>query len=200
MRFNKFMSPLLASFIMASVVEAAELPKPVGPVIHYKYPPRMTLLPGVHEKYIDCGKILRFPADPKKMFLTCDFLEQVDQNGQNICDDTDPGRMPSTEPEQKAASGRATASGLYHFSKIHHICKQEAGLYQRKLAQKLRLVERQGLARQRNLPEPQQLGQQDIDAIEHNIKKMYGDDWEQPGMCPLSEVVKQCQQEMGYAQ
>lgn len=169
MRFNKFMSPLLASFIMASTVEAAELPKPVGPVIHYRYPPRMTLLPGIHEKDIDCGKILRFPSDPKKIFLTCDFLEQVDQNGQNICDVTDPDKLPSTEREQKAASGLATVLGLRHFAQIHHICKKEAGQYQRKLG---------------------------VD--EGVIEKMYGKDWEQSVMCPLNEIVKQCQREMGY--
>ncbi len=170
MRFKQVLPPLLTGFLMASAVEAQELTKPVAPFIHYRYPPAMTRFPGIHEKDIDCGKILRFPADPKKMFLTCDFLEQVDQNGQNICDVTDTDKLPSTEREQKAASGMATVLGLRHFATIHHICKKEAGQYQRKLG-----------------------------TSEDDIKNMFGKDWEQSTLCPLTEVVKQCQQEMGYA-
>lgn len=171
MRFRQVFPPLLASFLMASSVEAQEPSKPVvGPVIHYKYPEALTRMPGIHEKDIDCGKILRFSSDPKKMFLTCDFLEQVDQNGQNICDMTDTGKLPPTEREQKAASGAATVLGLRHFAKIHHICRKEAGQYQRKLG-----------------------------TSGSDIKDMYGDDWEQSTLCPLSEIARQCQQEMGYA-
>ena len=169
MRFKQVLSPLMASFLIVAAVEAQEPSKPIGPIIKYKYPAAMTQSSGVHEKEIDCGKILRFPSYPQYPFLTCDFLEQVDQNGQDFCNVTDRGKMPSTQPEQEAACGSALKLGVWHFADQHGLCKKKAGQLARKAGK-----------------------------TPAEIESKYGKDWEQSTLCPLNDVVKECQRVMGY--
>lgn len=140
-----------------------------GPFIHYKYPTSgFNVWGGVTEKDIDCGKLFRFASEPKTLYASCDFLEHVDNNGQEICNVTDV--MPATEEAQKAAFGTALLYGLRHYASPtgHNTCRAQAGIKELELKKT-----------------PAQVAQ------------LYGADWQTATTCPLIEIRNACRAALG---
>lgn len=113
--------------IMASTSSTAQ----AEPTITITHPPSVKMMGGQEQRTVDCDTLFRFPSQPKKLWLTCDFAQQVDSNNQKSCNDTD--TMPSNEAAQKHAVSQALYKSLIHFARVHKDCVAQAGTLDSKL-------------------------------------------------------------------
>lgn len=163
--------PVTMTFSMAA---GGAMPPQKGPFVDYKYPSKMALLGGPSEKKIDCGTIIRLKSEPNTLYASCDFLEQADNNGQEICNVTDGitrgTSQNDTDESIKAAAASATLYGFRHFGSAHKICRKQAGTIDSKTGK-----------------------------TKEQINGIYGTGWESDSDCPIIDIRNACRAAMGLA-
>ena len=78
---------------------------------------------GKSQKTVDCSTLGRMNG---KLWLTCDFAEQVDSNSQEICSVTDD--LPADPAGRTNAYSIAMQMALAHLAQMHGDCVYQAGL------------------------------------------------------------------------
>ncbi len=101
------------------------------PFITVDHSKSVLLRGGVAQKRVDCASLVSFEDKPERLFMTCDFAQQVDSNSQKICSNTD--NMPDDEHLQKNELSMAMYLGFTHFGRKHRDCIKQAGMLDTRL-------------------------------------------------------------------
>ncbi len=142
---------------------------------------------------VDCGKLILAPnkRGEKSINMSCDFAEQLNPDGKNLCSYTD--KIPKTlssplSYKQEKATLRATAFSVAHFNGAHQDCiTMSAGFAFRAV---VFTSLKQGMGKE----------EANIKAAE-KINRIYTDkhgaNWREKKSCTLKVAVKACKAEMG---
>ncbi len=136
---------------------------------------------------IDCNKLIIAPKKNGKagIYMSCDFAEQLNPDGKNICNHTDemPRALHSVTRKDKYKIAQATIDAVIHFGRAHGDCVSKAATIDMK--SKTQKYSKSGLsideARKKAISE---------------VNTLYGKDWKSKKSCTLKEAVKQCSIQM----
>ncbi len=143
---------------------------------------------------VDCGELIITPKNKKGktgLRMSCDFAEQLNPDGRNLCSDTDnTPKLLSKElmAKEKRNIAQATNRIISHFGASHGDCVSVAAVFYTKLKRGTYLD------RGMETSEAQTKAEENVDSFFGN---KYGDDWKSKKSCTLKNAVKACRVEMG---
>ncbi len=136
---------------------------------------------------LDCGELIIAPNNKGKKapFMSCDFAEQLNPDGKNICSHTDnvPKSLTNMTKAQKYRSTQSTIDALLHFGRAHNDCVTRAANIDGR--SKTKKYMNNGVSKKAAKEK----------AISE-VEKLYGDDWKQKPSCTLRDAVKACEATM----